>query len=264
MKNKKNTRWTGFFTNLLGVILGISLTFGVNSLWQKREENKKIKEILILVRKELEVNKEWFKSHEKTMKGERYAYKKILEARGNIADIPIDTLEVWFGILHSFSDYQLTTTSWQIFQNSEMIQKITDKELVIRITDCYFAIEKFQELIMKEYWDKKKKAIVYDLNPNEFFEALISNKETVFFFTIMGEVDGHFTSLWDLFPMADAYIDYTIMLLDKYGNFRYDMDEKDKELESFVEARMDSIRNSKTDSLLLKNDTILNHQSKIK
>ena len=37
----KINRWSGFFTNLLGVILGITLTFGVNSLWQKREEKKK-------------------------------------------------------------------------------------------------------------------------------------------------------------------------------------------------------------------------------
>ena len=256
MKNKKNTRWTGFFTNLLGVILGISLTFGVNALWQKREEKKKIKEMLILVRKELEVNKDWFKGNEKKINGERYVYKNIIETKGNFADIPTDTLEVWFGILYSFSFYQSTTSSWQIFQNSEMIQKISDKELVIRLTDCYFLIEKCQELIMKEYWDKKEKAFVYEHNPYEFFEALISNKETVFFFKMMGGVDGFSTNLWDLFHYADAYIDYTIMILDKYGNFQYDMDEKDKELKSFVEARMDSIRNSKTDSLLLKNDTI--------
>jgi len=85
MKNKK---WTGFFTNLLGVILGITLTFGVNALWQKHEEKKKIKEILILVRNELETNKEWLKSQEKYLKKDIDAFKKVLKADNQWTTIP--------------------------------------------------------------------------------------------------------------------------------------------------------------------------------
>ena len=244
----KNKKWSGFFTNLLGVILGITLTFGANSLWQKRDENKKIKEMLTLIRKELETNKEWFKGHEKKIRSDCYVYKKIIEAKGNFADIPKDTLKVYRSKIASFSDYQLTTSSWQIFQNSEMIQKMTDKELVIRLTDCYWLINKLQEIIMKEYWDSKKKTYVYELDTYQFFEALMNNKETVFFYSIMGEVNGYTTDLWDLFPMAEAVIDYTIMILDKHGDYRYDMDEKDKEMESFIDARIDSLR-QKNDSI---------------
>jgi len=56
----KKKDWKGFLINLTGVILGIMLTFGVNSLWQRREENKRTREMLILVRNELIDTKEWF------------------------------------------------------------------------------------------------------------------------------------------------------------------------------------------------------------
>jgi uncharacterized membrane protein YccC len=66
--NNKKIMWSGFLSNLLGVILGIVLTLGVSSLWQQREEKQRTKKILILVRNELETNKEWFKSQEKIMR----------------------------------------------------------------------------------------------------------------------------------------------------------------------------------------------------
>ena len=78
---KKRMKWSGFFTNLFGVILGITLTFGVNSLWQQREDKKRTKEVLILVRNELKTNKDMFKTHEKRIKTESYVYQKIVEAK---------------------------------------------------------------------------------------------------------------------------------------------------------------------------------------
>ena len=60
--------WIGFFTNLLGVILGIILTFGVNYLWRRREEKKRTKDMLILVRNELINNKEILQLQENYLK----------------------------------------------------------------------------------------------------------------------------------------------------------------------------------------------------
>ena len=255
----KNKNWSGFFTNLLGVILGIMLTFGVNSLWQKREDKKKTKEMLILVRKELEINKEWFKNHEKTIRKEYRVYKNIIEAKDNLAVIPMDTMQIYLSLMGSFSDSQLTTTAWQIFQNSEIIQKMTHKELVIRLTECYWLTNKIQELVIKEYWDKKQKAFVYELDSYLFFSEVLKNKESVYFYTLMGKVDGYNTNFMNIFSIAEAFIDYAIMLLDQHGDYRYDMDEKDKEQITCLEARVDSLLNSKIDSIHQKNDTIVNN-----
>ena len=241
MRNKENKIWSGFLTNLLGVILGIVLTFGVSSLWQQCEEKKKTKEILILVRNELETNKEWFKIQEKIMRKDSYVYKKILESKSDWTSIPQDTLAVYLTRTVALEFSQLTTSAWHIFQNSDMIQKMTNKELIIRLTDCYYWINKIEELIMQQYWDNKKKAIPSEPDPYKYFDAILNNKTSVFFYTMMSS-DTFSSTIWNIFPWIDALIDYTIMILDKHGDYRYDMDEKDKELESFIDARMDSVR----------------------
>jgi len=239
-KGEKREIWKGFFVNVLGVIVGIILTFGGNALWQKSEENKKIKEILILVRSELKENKEWFKKHERIIKKDRYVYDQIIKAKENIADIHKDTLNVYLSRLISWEDYLLTTSAWQIFQNSEMTQKMTDKELIIRITECYFMIDKVRETIMTEYWYKKKKINTFDLDPYHFFDLVMKNKESVFFFEVMS-MDINENGFWAMFPLIDAFIDYTIILLDKHGDYQYDMEEKDNEINSFLRARIDSV-----------------------
>jgi hypothetical protein len=247
MKTKK---WTGFLTSLLGVILGILLTFGVNSLWHKREETKKTREMLILIRNELETNKRWFKNHERLMMKDRYVYTKIAEIKETktpLKSIPVDTLKKWHTQMLSWSDYQLTASSWQIFQNSEMIQKMSNRELVIRLTDCYFIINKVRDVIMTEYWDKKKKTNNFDFDPYRFFDSVMKDKESVFFFYIWS-VSMEQNNFWMMFPTVDAIIDYTISLLDKDGDYRYNMEEKDKEIDDFINARIDSVYQKRTDN----------------
>ena len=246
-KEEKRALWKGFLINMLGVILAIVLTFGVNALWERHEEKKRTKEMLILVRNELEINKEWFKKHERIIKKDRYVYEQIVKAKGNFADIHKDTLNVYLGRLLSWSDYLLTTSAWQIFQNSEMIQKMTDKELVIRITECYSVIDKVKETIMSEYWEKKKKLNKFVFDPYLFFDLIMKDQESVFFIELMS-IDVKKNGFWAMFPTVDAYIDYTIMLLDKHGDYRYDMDEKDKEIESYIDARIDSVFQKRTQS----------------
>jgi len=233
-----NKIWSGFFINLLGVVLGILLTFGGNALWQRHEENRKTREMLILVRNELKTNKEWFKGQEKIMRKDAYVFKKILEVKSDWTSIPEDTLIAYRSQTQNIGFNQLTTSAWQILQSSEMIQKMTDKELVIRLTDCYFWIEKIKEFIEIQYWDVKTKTVAPEVDLYLYFDALMKNKETVFFYDTMSSES---LANWNLFPFIDAIIDYTIMLLDKRGDFRYDMNEKDEEIEAFIQQRVDSV-----------------------
>jgi len=238
----KNNRWSGFFTNMLGVILGILLTFGVNSLWQKREEKQKTREILILVRHELELNKNWFINQEQIMRKDVYVYQKILEINNDWKSLHKDTLDAYISRTQYLEIHPLTTSAWQMFQNSEMTHKMTNKKIVIRLTECYYWINTLQELIKTEYWASKTKAIPAEIDPYKYFDAVMSNKESTFFYNFMIT-----SNIWNIFPLIDAVIEYTILLLDKYGDFQYDMYENDKEYESFVEERMNAA--------LQKNDT---------
>ena len=251
MKKKNKKMWKSFLINVLGVIVGIALTFGGNALWQKREENKKIKEMLILVRNELEANKSWFKYQEELINKDNYVYKKILEAQGDWSTIPKDTLHNYRLKMTTRSISQLTTLAWQIFQNSEIIQKMPDKELVIRLVGCYYWIDKIHDIIMVEYRNDKKKTNTFERDPYKYFDALMLNKESVDFYEGMSSDTRYgFTFL---FLFIDVYIEYTISLLEKHGNYRYDMYEKDSEIDSLINARIDSVFHKKN-TLHIKNE----------
>ena len=237
MINNENKAWSGFLTNLLGVILGIVLTFGGNALWQQHEENKRTKEILILVRNELETNKKWFQGQENAMRADCYVYKKALEIK-DWETIPIDTLHRYIYRMAYLQFEELTFSAWEVFKNSEMIQKMTDKELVIRLTDCYFWIKKMEDHINKEYWDRKVKALSFELEPISYFNDVVNNRESLSFYTAMSSDTFIF---WPIFATIEAIIDYTIMVLDKRGDYRYNMEEKDAEFESFIEMKIDSV-----------------------
>ena len=233
-----NRSWSGFFINLLGVILGIMLTFGGNTLWKRFEEKKKTNDMLILIRKELETNKEWFIHQEKTMMTDGHVYEKILNAKSDWSTIPADSLSYYYSRARHFEFNELTTTAWQIFHTTDISERLSDKELVIRLTDCYYWIGKIEELLMKNYWNIKVRIVAPELDPVSFFDAMMNDKAAVFFYTMMSPDN---FALKSLFPHIYAIIDYTIMLLDKHGNYVYDMDDKDKAFEAYIEARVDSV-----------------------
>ena len=225
-----------FLTNVLGVIVGIMLTFGVNFLWRRREEKKRTKDMLILVRNELINNKVIFQYQEEYLKKDGGVYKKVLEAKNDLTTIPADTLKEYHTQIQGITVSQLNTTAWQIFQNSEIIQKMTNKEMVIRLTDCYALMSSWHEFIVKDYWGTKKKMLTLELDdPYRFFEKVLKNNE-MYNFCDQFSLDKE--NLWETFLATDAMIDYTIMLLDKHGDYHYDMEEKDKEISSYIETRM--------------------------
>ena len=232
----ENIIWINFFTNLLGVILGIMLTFGVNFLWRRREEKRRTKDMLILVRNELITNKEVFKIQEEFLKKDGNVYQKILDAKNDLASIPADTLKEYHTQIQGLNIISINISAWQIFQNSEIIQKMTNKEMVIRLTDCYTLMNRWHDFIAKDYWEIKKKMLTLEHDdPFRFFDAALKNNETLNFFDSF-RLDKE--DIWQAFLVTDAMIDYTVMLLDKHGDYRYDMEEKDNELKKYVEARM--------------------------
>ena len=127
---------------------------------------------------------------------------------------------------------------------------MSDKELVIRLAECYYWIDKIHEIIMTEYWSKKKKTNPFELDPERYFSAVMRNKESRHFYETTNADDaGGFE---DAFFVIHAYIDFVLSLLDKNGKFRYDMDRDNEHFQSFITARMDSVNRAK--------DTIQNHR----
>jgi hypothetical protein len=230
---KKNKKWSGFLINLLGVILGIMLTFGVNALWQKRQDNKKTQEILILVRGELKSNQWAFKSQHERIKEQIEVYEKVLEAHHAGITIPKDTLNAYQAILMKKDGFQFLTSAWRLFENSETLQKMTDKDLANTISACYFWIEKIKDVLKEEYWDKKNELKIYEIDSHQYFDAAMKNKEAYYFYSKMTK----YINFSEPFFYIDAIIDYTLLKMDS----RYDKVEHSADFNSFFKSRMDSI-----------------------
>jgi len=231
--------WIGFFTNLFGVILGIILTFGVTAMWQQRKEKKTTKEMLILVRNELVSNKAILQYSEQLMKKQGYVYKKILESKNDLTSIPTDTLKEYHAQIGSLNVANLTTSAWNIFQNSDMIQKMTNRELIIRLAACYNAMASWMDSLNKDYWDVLRKILTLELDDSyRFFDSAVKNNECLTFFH---QYSDESESVWIAFLQIDAMIDYTIQILDKHGDYRYDMEEKDNEFAAFISERTSNL-----------------------
>jgi hypothetical protein len=163
-------------------------------------------------------------------------YTKILEAENELTSIPADIIKTYHTQIQGITISPLNTTAWKIFQNSEMIQKMTDKEMVIRLTDCYAWMTGWHEFLTRDYWDTKKKMLLFELtDPYRFFETVMKNNEMLNFYESF-RLDKD--DIWETFLATDALIDYTIMLLDKHGDYKYDMEEKDNEINAYVQARL--------------------------
>ena len=78
--------------NLLGVIIGIVITFGVSSLIQRSNEQKDVREIMILLKKELKENREWLDKQRGNFLDDLSAYKEILDANGDWGKISDDVV----------------------------------------------------------------------------------------------------------------------------------------------------------------------------
>ena len=70
------------------------------------------------------------------MKKDDCVYATILDAKDDLNSIPPNTLATYCSRMQIIEVGQLSSTAWQIFQNSEMIQKMSNKELEIGLTNC--------------------------------------------------------------------------------------------------------------------------------
>ncbi|MDR1758284.1 MAG: hypothetical protein LBR51_04925, partial [Bacteroidales bacterium] len=64
---------SAFSANILGVIIGIALTFGVSELVQQCSDQKQVKEMLVLVEDEIFSNRVWLEARVRFYQKDREA-----------------------------------------------------------------------------------------------------------------------------------------------------------------------------------------------
>jgi hypothetical protein len=240
MKKMNGRLWKGFsrywfssfFSNLLSVIIGITITFGISFLIEQHKEKSQMREMINLVQKELKANKEWFETQDSIIAHQIATFEIVLDNEENHwKNIPSDSLVLLIEEVHTINFSYNSTNSWDLFRSSEIFQKFPNKDLLNVLSQCYFYTETIRhEIIEERYYKEIEKSIgdIYESdrnNPSIFMESLVKSKKAKFCLRegIIAKDKYH-----DIFVVACAVIDMTLDEIKNSGpNFR----ELDKDFE---------------------------------
>ncbi|MDR3339909.1 MAG: hypothetical protein LBT25_07470 [Candidatus Symbiothrix sp.] len=220
-------KWiSSFLSNLLGVIVGIALTFGISYLIQRHNEKKDTKELMTLIKKELNQNKQWLKERRQDYADDINAYRNILSAK-NLRNIPADSLIKWINQTGTQPGSFNSTNAWDILKGTETIAKFHNKDLIMQLAECYYAINIAHEVMAMYHKEKENTCIKFAITnmallddfkifPYDYIDALLKNKEIETFFT--GTVKLNYYGIEKNFTLFEAIIDYTLYLIEKDEN----------------------------------------------
>jgi len=205
---------SAFSANILGVIIGIALTFGISALVQHCSDEKQVKEMLVMVKNEVRSNRDWLEKIAAFYQRDKESYLFFL-SNENLDSIPEDTLVKHITQVCSWYDTYSGTEVWNVFQNLGMTQKLHNPELVSRLATFYFAIGK-----IKAMWDDynvKRQVvwatIVQDQEKDGHLEALQHNKECLIFMKI---ATGQSTV--ESIESQYLFVDYILYSIENYKN----------------------------------------------
>jgi hypothetical protein len=230
--------FSGFFSNLLSVIIGITITFGISFLIEQHKEKAQLREMIGLVQEELETNKAWFKEQDSIIVHQIAIVKILLDNEENhwkniSSDSLVRLLDQASAISYSYN----STNSWDLFRSSELFQKFPNKSLLTLLSECYFIAGTIQhELVEERYYKESVKAAddIYESymdNPYIFMESFMKSQKAKRYLRTLVESKDNFH---DNFILASALIDLTLDELKDAGpNFR-ELD-KDYELDEYIE-----------------------------
>ncbi|MDR3287093.1 MAG: hypothetical protein LBT27_06595 [Prevotellaceae bacterium] len=214
-------KWfSGFLPNLFAVIIGIMLTFGISSIIQHNNEKKDVKEMMTLIKKELNENKQWLRLRIQVYKDESKAFQKILTAKtdGNLRNIPADSLVQLIQQIQNITESFISANAWDIFKNSETITKFHNKSLIIQLAECYYWLDNARESMAMYYKEKTDAYIYFDYEafPYDYVDALFANEKSKTF--VLKHINFYFYNIEINFTLFINIIDYTLYLIEKDEN----------------------------------------------
>jgi len=218
-------KWiSSFLSNVTGVMVGIALTFGISYLIQRHNEKEDTKEMMTLIKKELNRNKQWLKERRQDYADDINAYRNILSAK-NLRNIPADSLIMWIKQTGTQPGSFNSTNAWDIFKNTETIAKFHNKDLIMQLAECYFWIKKAPEIMAMYHKEKENTCIRFGItntaldfktSPYDYIDTMLKNKEIETFFTSIVKLN--YYSIEKNFTSFENGIDYILYLIEKDEN----------------------------------------------
>jgi hypothetical protein len=227
-----------FLSNVLGVVVGIALTFGISYLIQKSNEKKQIRETMVLLKKEITDNQAVIGRIKEDFVQTKKAFGVLLSDEWK--NLPPDTLSKHSFNARSVTSYNINRSAWNVFQQSDVIKNFDDKELIVALSELYGNIN-----LMEEWWDiycqEKMTAVSTRASGNdriEFLEAFLSEKKVYEFMEEIYTFNKY--TFEEPFDDTIDFADYILYLIDKSGNYHYSFKDLDKEFEQFKANRLES------------------------
>ena len=210
--------WNSFISNLIAVVLGIFITFGIQGIIDSREEKANVLSALELVKEELVTNRDNLNEVIGLMGAEKKAAEFILANKGGLARCDADTLLANHTVLCSEFFMTVTEDALELMKSSSLFQKMNDNSLALSIIKAYDFLdansqsfnthEKYKiNLCEAANTDDVKKAALVSSGPayiekfyssaeaGYFIQAVIEMADNPFISNSLSEIDATISSI---------------------------------------------------------------------
>lgn len=172
----KKIDWASFFSNILAVVLGIFITFGIQGLVDRKSERKDVISAMELVKEELQSNKESLQQASGIIISERHAAEFIKANRGSLARCDADSVKINSAFLCNEMFLTVTNDALELLKSSSLFQKMNDNALALSIIKAYDYLDANAKAF--NLHEKYKMGLVSNANTVEARKASLSNTET--------------------------------------------------------------------------------------
>ena len=167
----KNITWNKVKTTVKGwqvgdyirqtsiVVIGVLITFAGSELVTQNSEKKDIQATMSLIRDELKSNRENYESIVSEFREDERLSSLLVEYDLKHRTIPEDSLIQFRFLMGHIRSFYYSQNALDILKNSMLMQKISDKELLLQLTGIYEVLDGFRAT-MNGYYDMKDEIMV--------------------------------------------------------------------------------------------------------
>lgn len=212
----KNLDWGSFFTNILAVVLGIFITFGIQGLIDSKAEKKDVMSAIELVKEELTANMNDLQGVLGIIDLEKSAAVSLHDNLGNLNQCDPDSIRVWNTILGSKYFFTVTDDALELLKSSSLFQKINDKNLALGIIKAYDYLganaqafnthEQYKITLYEDANNEKARKAALESSGTDFLKRFYSSAEADYFLKSVIEMSSDSSFLILGIPEIEATI----------------------------------------------------------
>lgn len=154
----KGWRLGDYIRQISVVVIGVLITFMGSDLMTRNSEKRDIQSTMSLIRDELKSNRKKFENIVSEFSEDERLSTLLAEHDMKYRTIPEDSLKQFCTVLGHIRGFTYTRNALDILKNSMLMQKISDKDLLLQLTEIYEILDGFK-LTMNGYYDMKDKVM---------------------------------------------------------------------------------------------------------